>query len=82
MHAPADCDKAIEELLDVLEWTLWQACGPRRKDDAQEMDSMALSSYADGIRLLAAYGRVTITEEAGRRVIAVGMDADTGGTDG
>jgi hypothetical protein len=31
---------------------------------------MAISTWADGIRLLAAHGRVDITEEYGRRVIA------------
>lgn len=57
------------ELLDVLEHCLNQACGSV-DDTGIEYDSMALSAYAEGLRLLAQHGRVTITHEAGRRVIA------------
>lgn len=54
------------KLLEVLEDVIWQAC---YADD--HFDSMALTAYADAIRLLAAYGRVVITKDVGRRVIAV-----------
>ena len=55
-------------LLDVLEDVIWQACLDR---DGKTLDSMALSAYARGMRALSAYGMITITNEAGRRVIAV-----------
>jgi len=35
-----------------------------------ELDSCALSAYADGIRLLAGYSKVKILSDIGRRVIA------------
>jgi hypothetical protein len=62
------CEEAIEELLDVLTDVIHQACwdGGNRN----QLDSMAVSAYADGIYVLAANGRVAITHEAGRRVIA------------
>jgi hypothetical protein len=59
------------DMLDTLEWVLWQACGPTRRGGPDELDSMALSAYADGIRLLAKHDRVRITAQHGRRVIAV-----------
>jgi len=43
---------------------------------AQSLDSMALSAYADGIRLLAEHGRVEVIDEAGRRVIAKWVRSD------
>jgi hypothetical protein len=55
-----------EELLDTLADVINQAC----YHYGGGLDSMAISAYADGIRLLAAHGRVRITEEYGRRVIA------------
>lgn len=55
-----------EELLDTLVNVLDQACSTPRDE---VIDSMALSAYADGLRLLARYGRFTITDQAGRRVI-------------
>lgn len=59
------------ELLEVLQDVVWQACYVR---DANRLDSMALSAYADAIRLLARYERVRIVSEHGRRVIAVGVE--------
>ena len=60
-----------DELLDVLADVINQACGPVYVDatDSGELDSMALSAYADGMRLLAKHGRFQILHEAGRRVI-------------
>ena len=56
----------IERLLDTLADVIGQACdGP---DGV--LDSMALSAYADGLWVLADFGRVHITEARGRRVIA------------
>jgi hypothetical protein len=61
-----DTQDIIEELLETLADVINQACsGPDG-----ELDSMALSAYADGLRVLAEHGRVRITHEAGRRVIA------------
>lgn len=55
------------ELLDALEDVLFQACW----DSLEEvLDSMALTAYANGMRLLAEYGRIEIVNEYGRRVIA------------
>ena len=56
----------ISEEMEVLRWVLAQAC---RRDDGL-YDSMALSAYAEGLRLLAEHGLVEITSEYGRRVIA------------
>jgi hypothetical protein len=56
---------SVAELLDTLQDVLNQACG----DNADNVDSGALSVYADGLRLLAREGRFKITREAGRRVI-------------
>ena len=55
------------ELLNALEDVLAQAC---LDDEGLFFDSMALSSYADGLHVLAKYGRIEITKEMGRRVIA------------
>jgi len=61
----ADVTHSKEPLLDILADVINQACCHEGG-----LDSMALSAYADGIRLLAEYGRVRIIEEYGRRVIA------------
>jgi hypothetical protein len=69
----------IEELLDALEDVVNQACstqqfrshlGDNVGTDDWELDSMALSAYAHGLRTLAKHGRVKIEQQAGRRVIA------------
>lgn len=54
-----------QELLAALEDVLWQACS-----HDGELDSCALSSYADGLRLLARHGRVEIVLDVGKRVRA------------
>ncbi len=59
----AETDKE-KELLEALECTVNQACG---MDDC--IDSMAITAYAEGMRLLAEYGRIKITGDVGRRVI-------------
>jgi len=65
----------VAELLDTLADVIQQACsGPG--DRWQSLDSMALSAYADGIRLLAEHGRVEVIDEAGRRVIAKWVRSD------
>jgi hypothetical protein len=58
-----------KELLDCLYDVIGQAC-PGICDSKDDYDSMALSAYAQGLRLLAEYGMVKIVAEAGRRVIA------------
>lgn len=60
-----DPDPRINELLDALSDVLGQACGQL---DGR-LDSLSLTAYADGIRLLHRYERVVIEEEYGRRVI-------------
>jgi hypothetical protein len=61
-----------EPLVDIIEDLVQQACWlPAEGDRPAMLDSMALSTYANAIRFLANEGRVTITSEYGRRVIAV-----------
>jgi len=59
-------EREREQLRDALLDVLNQACG---SDDGR-LNSMALSAYADALRLLAEYGLVTIEDERGRCVIA------------
>jgi hypothetical protein len=58
-------DPRVTELLDTLADVLGQACG---QPDGR-LDSLSLTAYAEGIRLLHRYGRLVIEEERGRRVI-------------
>jgi len=58
--------KERDELLDALCDLVDQHC---TYDNADGLDSMALSADADALRLLAKHGRVTITSEHGRRVL-------------
>jgi hypothetical protein len=60
-----ECDDLLDTLADVIN----QACGDVYAGGITELDSMALSAYADGMRTLARYGRLTIIEQHGRRVI-------------
>lgn len=55
-----------EQLRDALLDVVWQACG----SGEGRLDSMALSAYANALRLLAEHGLVTIDDEYGRRVLA------------
>lgn len=55
-----------KELLNALEDMVNQACGISHSD---ALDSMALTAYANAMRLLAEYGRIKIKREYGRRVI-------------
>lgn len=60
-------DVERDELRDTLLDVLSQACGT---SDDGALDSLALSAYADGLRLLAKHKVITIEGEVGRRVIA------------
>lgn len=62
-----DEDDDKQELIEALHDMVRQACF-NRKDE--EYDSMALTAYAIGLKVLEKHGRVTITAEEGRRVIA------------
>lgn len=75
-----------EELLDVLQDVLEQACGggPYRagltKDEIEgRLDSIALSAYARGLRLLAKHKRFEIESQYGRRVIGKIIQGDKEG---
>lgn len=61
----ADLTRRLDEALDALVQVVWQACG----DDTDELDSRALSCYAQGMRTLADAGLIKIESEYGRRVI-------------
>jgi len=70
-----------DEALDELEGMVGQHCtletsDPDVKPGDPPLDSMALSDNASAMRLLADYGRLTITSEAGRRVIGRFIPAD------
>lgn len=67
--------EAEKQLLDALEDVINQAC----TDSDGELDSMALTAYADAMRLLADYGRIEVTADRGRRVIAVRQSAGGSG---
>ena len=54
-----------EELVLALHDVIWQACG----DDDGSVDSRAISTYAEAMRLLARLGLLEIESEYGRRVI-------------
>lgn len=64
--AAEECGAQVHELGEVLLDVITQACG----ETGGELDSMAISAYADGLRALDALGLVTITRDHGRRVIA------------
>jgi len=55
-------ENMLESMLDFI----LQACSV----DGGLLDSMGISTYADGIKTLAEYGKVKILEERGRRIIA------------
>jgi hypothetical protein len=61
-----------DELLDALADCIGQSCHVNENGLAypHDLDSCALSAYADGLRLLAKYGKVEIKTDVGRRVIA------------
>ena len=68
--------KQEKELLEVLDDVISQACYVSN-DNGYYLDSMALSSYAWGMRILAEYGCIEITSELGRRVISADVVTDT-----
>jgi len=57
-----DSDELLETLGDVIN----QAC--LTKED--ELDSMAIGAYSNGILLLKSYDKVEIIHRSGRRIIA------------
>lgn len=57
----------FNDCLNVLEDAIAQACLDGK---GVFLDSMALHSYADGIRFLAEHDRLVIVSDGGRRVIA------------
>ena len=59
-------DELIDTLLDVIN----QACQIMKDDNTFYYDSMALSAYADGMRLLAKHRKIKIATEYSRRVIS------------
>jgi hypothetical protein len=77
VRGECDCWKSkviplVDECVDIIEDLVNQDCLlPAEGDRPAMLDSMALSTYADAIRFLAKEGRVQITHEYGRRVIAV-----------
>ena len=56
------------DLLLEIEASIRQGASHNKKDDT--WDSCGISTYADQMRMLANYGRMTIVDEYGRRVIA------------
>ena len=64
--AEAMRDEAVELIVEILNQACLLQSGEHR---AGVVDSMALRSYADGLRFLASRGRFEIESEAGRRVI-------------
>ncbi len=58
----------VAELLDALEDVIYQSCYDDERGDGH-LDSMALSAYAKGMRVLSKHGRFEIEAEGGRRVI-------------
>ena len=58
-------DESTIEILDALQEVIEQAC----TDSDGKLDSMALTSYAYGMRVLEKHGRIKIESEFGRRVI-------------
>ncbi len=61
MHDTPDITEDI--ILDVLENVLRQACGD------ENVDSMALTDYAEGLRLMSLKDRFVIEHEYGRRIL-------------
>ena len=55
-----------KDMLESIFDFVLQACSV--EDD--KLDSMCSSTYADGIKTLAEYGKVKILKERGRRIIA------------
>jgi hypothetical protein len=67
-------DPQVNEVLDTLADVLAQACS---QADGR-LDSLSLTAYAEGLRLLHRYGRLVIEEERGRRVIGRLVEDFTG----
>lgn len=67
----AGLQSEVQSLLDLIEDLTIQGCSV---DEGGTVDSMALSTYAEALRLLAEKGRYEIVSEHGRRVIAKRVD--------
>lgn len=65
----AETKAELAVTLDALEDVIQQACYSPRQGGVY--DSLALSAYADAIRLLAKHGRLVIIADSNRRAIAV-----------
>ncbi len=63
-------EEKVTYCVEVLHQVLQQACG-YEEEGVLKADSMALSAYAKGLRLLAEYGLFEIEKATGRRVIGV-----------
>ena len=73
-HIFDDLVQKNDELLDALQEMVAQHC---ESTEAQcTLDSCAISSNADAMRILAKYGRLKIEREFGRRVIGRLMGRD------
>jgi hypothetical protein len=62
------------ECLDLLEGMVVQSCSVESTDGVTIktcLDSMCLHSFADALRYLNSKGRVVVTSDVGRRVIAL-----------
>ena len=66
-----------EELLELVEDFVCQGCSMDK--EGRVFDSMALSTYAYALRLLARFGKVKIIREYGDRVIAKRMGEENNG---
>jgi hypothetical protein len=70
-----ELEAELERLRDLVDDLTLQATGAAL-DGVEEFDSMALNAYAEGLRDMAARGKVRIIREVGRRVIAVPVKED------
>ena len=68
------CNKLLETLADVLNQACTVSMSNVKHDN--EADSRALSTYANGLRLLAHHGLFVIDSEYGRRVIGHWKEQD------
>lgn len=72
-----DLEGRVTELLAEFEDLAWQACGRSDPGGANaRLESDASRTYADAIRLLARHGRVRITRENGRIVVAEAIEQE------
>ena len=65
-----DVTKYFESVLDCLEDMVNQHCSVDEDNKEVTLNSMCLTANAEAMRLLARYGRIIITKEYGRAIIA------------